>query len=62
MSDNAYVWTNENEENLTRLHDKLEANGFQRSRLSPADRRMIEYLEEKWTDLHDFPPTSNPAN
>ena len=56
------MWTEQNDRDLTELHNKLEANGFQRSKLSLADRDHLSLLEQKWTDEYDFPPTSNPAS
>jgi hypothetical protein len=47
-------WTNENELRLTELHDKLEADGFQRSKLPKTEQMELLELEQKWTDIYDF--------
>jgi hypothetical protein len=47
-------WTNENELRLTELHDKLEANGFKRSKLPKTEQMELLELEQKWTDIYDF--------
>jgi hypothetical protein len=42
--------TEQQDRRLTELHDKLEANGFQRSKLSKSDQAELLELEQIWTD------------
>lgn len=45
------MWTDQDDTRLTTLHNELEANGFQRSKLTAAKRKELEELEQKWTDI-----------
>jgi len=45
------MWTEQDDTRLTELHNKLESNGFQRSKLPKAERVELESLEEKWTAI-----------
>ena len=48
------VFSQDESNRLDQLHEKLENNGWQRSKLSKKDATELSALEQKWTDAVDF--------
>ena len=54
------IFTTDESNRLDQLHQKLEDNGWQRSKLSKNDANELLALEQKWTDAVDF--NTNPQH